>query len=226
MLKIIHPVSGALTILTISTFWLSTALSDLFGSRTIVVAVKTAIPWGFLLLIPALAATGASGFALAKGRRAGLIGAKIKRMPFIAANGLLVLIPSALFLASKATAGEFDASFDAMQALAHGRGDEYCAAQPQHAGWPQNESLAPPPVRMRSARRKSPSDARARNPAEESEFSCLGPEVQKSRLSGRVSGAMHVAGSANGAGFLSASLIGSLCRLGRKRKGPEMTESR
>ena len=38
-------------------------------------------------------------------------------MPFIAANGLLILIPSALFLAAKARAGEFDASFDVVQAL-------------------------------------------------------------------------------------------------------------
>jgi hypothetical protein len=32
-------------------------------------------------------------------------------------NGILVLIPSALFLASKARAGEFDTSFYAVQAL-------------------------------------------------------------------------------------------------------------
>jgi hypothetical protein len=117
MIKIIHPVAGAVAVLTIATFWLSTALTELFASEAMVTTVKTAIPWGFLLLIPALAAAGGSGFALAKGRRAGLIGAKIKRMPFIAANGLLVLIPSALFLASKARAAEFDAAFYAVQAL-------------------------------------------------------------------------------------------------------------
>jgi hypothetical protein len=60
---------------------------------------------------PTLAAAGGSGFALAKGRRAGRVGAKIKRMPLIAANGILVLIPSALFLAFKARAAEFDAAF-------------------------------------------------------------------------------------------------------------------
>jgi hypothetical protein len=38
-------------------------------------------------------------------------------MPIIAANDILVLIPSALFLASKARAAEFDASFYAVQAL-------------------------------------------------------------------------------------------------------------
>jgi hypothetical protein len=117
MTKTIHPLAGALAILTIATFWLSTSLSELFASQATVTAVKIAIPWGFLVLIPAIAAAGGSGIALAKGRRAGPIGAKAKRMPIIAANGILVLIPSALFLASKAKAGEFDAAFNAVQAL-------------------------------------------------------------------------------------------------------------
>ena len=38
-------------------------------------------------------------------------------MPFIAGNGLLILIPAALFLASKARAGEFDTWFYVVQAL-------------------------------------------------------------------------------------------------------------
>ncbi|TIO72627.1 MAG: hypothetical protein E5X74_31995 [Mesorhizobium sp.] len=117
MTKLIHPVAGILALLTIATFWLSTALSELLASEATVVAVKTAIPWGFLLLIPTLAVTGGSGFALAKGVRTGAIGKKLKRMPFIAANGLLVLIPAALFLASKAKAGEFDTAFYTVQAL-------------------------------------------------------------------------------------------------------------
>jgi hypothetical protein len=117
MIKIIHPVAGAVAILTIASFWLSTAATELFASPAIVTVVKTSIPWGFLLLVPALAAAGGTGFALAKGRRAGLVGAKIKRMPVIAANGILILIPSALFLAVKANAGEFDGSFYAVQAL-------------------------------------------------------------------------------------------------------------
>jgi hypothetical protein len=69
------------------------------------------------LLIPALAVAGGSGFALAKGPRGGLVGAKMKRTPLIAANGIQVLIPSALFLASKARAGEFNTTFYAVQAL-------------------------------------------------------------------------------------------------------------
>jgi hypothetical protein len=117
MLKFVHPIAGAIAIVTIATFWLSTALSEVFGSHDTVTFVKTILPWGFLILIPALAAAGGSGIVLSKGRRAGLIGAKAKRMPFIAGNGILVLIPAALFLAAKARAGEFDSIFYAVQGL-------------------------------------------------------------------------------------------------------------
>ena len=92
-------------------------MAELFASETTVTVVKTAIPWGFLVLIPALMAAGGTGFALAGKRRGGIINTKIRRMPLIAANGILILIPSALFLASKASAGEFDTGFYAAQAL-------------------------------------------------------------------------------------------------------------
>lgn len=117
MSRIIHPLAGAFALVTIATFWLATALSELFASEATVVAVKTAIPWGFLLLLPALAAAGGSGIVRAGARRSGLVGAKIRRMPLIAANGLLVLIPAALFLAFKAGAADFDTAFYAVQAL-------------------------------------------------------------------------------------------------------------
>lgn len=117
MKKLVHPVAGAIALLTIASFWFSTLISELSGSMEAVVAVKTAIPWGFLLLIPALAATGGTGVSLAGGRAKGLAATKLRRMPVIAANGLLILVPSALFLAWKASAGEFDAAFYGVQAI-------------------------------------------------------------------------------------------------------------
>ncbi|RWO54464.1 FAD-dependent oxidoreductase [Mesorhizobium sp.] len=117
MTKLIHPVAGTIALLTILTFWFSTVLAELFASDGTIIAVKTAIPWGFLLLVPAIAAAGGSGLALSGGRRAGVVGAKLRRMPVIAANGILVLIPSALFLAAKAHAAEFDSMFYAVQTL-------------------------------------------------------------------------------------------------------------
>ena len=117
MIKFVHPFAGTLAIVTIATFWLSTAVSELFGSQALVITVKTTIPWGFLVLIPALAATGGTGFKLSRGRRSGLVGAKARRMPFIAVNGILVLIPSAFFLSYKAQSGAFDTSFYVVQGL-------------------------------------------------------------------------------------------------------------
>jgi hypothetical protein len=46
-----------------------------------------------------------------------LVGAKLKRMPLIAANSIVILIPSVLFLAYKARVAEFDTSFYAVKAL-------------------------------------------------------------------------------------------------------------
>lgn len=61
MLKRLHPLAGVLALLTILTFWAGTVLSETLGDSATVITVKTAIPWGFLILIPALAATGGSG---------------------------------------------------------------------------------------------------------------------------------------------------------------------
>lgn len=113
----LHPIAGSVALLIIATFWLTTTLSELFGSSTIITTVKTSIPWGFLLLVPALLVTGGSGVFLAQGQRGGPAGRKLKRMPFIAANGLLVLVPAALFLAHKAATGQFDVAFYSVQAL-------------------------------------------------------------------------------------------------------------
>lgn len=113
----LHPIAGGAALLIISLFWISTAVSELSGSGALIRAVKMAVPWGFLLLVPALLVTGASGAALAKGRQGKLISAKQKRMPVIAANGVLVLVPAALFLAARAEAGKIDTVFYAVQAL-------------------------------------------------------------------------------------------------------------
>ena len=117
MTKIAHRMAGGVALALILTFWLSTVFAEVFLDSQWVIAVKTAIPYGFLLLIPALAATGGSGFRLAGGRRTGLIGTKAKRMKIAAANGTLVLVPAALFLAFRAQAGQFDGCFFAVQFL-------------------------------------------------------------------------------------------------------------
>lgn len=115
MTKTIHPIAGGIGFLTIAVFWFSTIGVELFGTQEQIVAVKTTIPWGFFVLVPAMAAVGGSGFSLAGKRRGGILGSKAKRMKIIGGNGVLVLIPAALFLSSKASAGEFDSIFYTVQ---------------------------------------------------------------------------------------------------------------
>jgi hypothetical protein len=117
MLRRLHPVAGAIGLATILTFWIATVAVELVGSTGNVAAVKQAIPYGFLILIPALVLTGASGLRMAGGATDPAILRKRRRMPIIAANGLFVLVPAAFALAVLAGRGEFGALFYAIQAL-------------------------------------------------------------------------------------------------------------
>jgi hypothetical protein len=55
---------------------------------------------------------------MVRGRKlGGVLKQKAQRMPIIAANGILVLIPAALFLAARARSGNFDGWFYAVQMI-------------------------------------------------------------------------------------------------------------
>jgi hypothetical protein len=113
VLRRLHPIAGIIGFLTILAFWTSTVAVELFGSHEAITIVKQAIPWGFIVLIPALALTGASGLSIAKRGTDARVTAKKKRMPFIAGNGLLVLVPSAFYLSS----ATFTTGFYVVQAI-------------------------------------------------------------------------------------------------------------
>ncbi|MEO8652939.1 MAG: hypothetical protein ABI409_02325 [Ramlibacter sp.] len=104
--------------LCIATFFLSTIVVELFGSPQAVAQLKSLIVTpGLWILIPAIATAGGSGMFLPRSRRGRLVDAKKKRIPFIAANGLLVLVPCAVCLDRWAAAGTFDATFYGVQAI-------------------------------------------------------------------------------------------------------------
>ena len=118
MPKQIHFIAGLLATLTIATFFLATLGVELFGTHEAVAGVKSWIVMpGLFMLVPALAATGGSGWFLSKSRQGRLVEAKKQRMPVIAANGLLVMIPCAIVLNHWAAAGIFDTTFYGVQAL-------------------------------------------------------------------------------------------------------------
>lgn len=117
MKPLLHALLGALAMLCIASFWISTAVSELFLAHPAVAFVKKAVVYGLFLLVPSLVLTGLSGMALGKGRIEPLVAKKIFRMRLIAANGLLVLVPAALYLKGKASDGQFDAAFYIVQTI-------------------------------------------------------------------------------------------------------------
>ena len=118
MPKRVHLVAGILAPLCLITFFLSTVLTELFGSHAAVAQLKSLIVSpGLWIMIPAMAAAGGSGMFLGKSRKGRLVESKQKRMPFIAANGLLVLVPCAIVLNRWAAAGSFDTTFYIVQVV-------------------------------------------------------------------------------------------------------------
>lgn len=113
----LHVAAGTVALLTVTCFWISTAAAELTGSAETIAAVKAAILAGMVVLIPAMIIAGASGFSLGKDWRSPVVQQKKRRMRIIAANGLLVLLPSAYVLAGWAGAGRFDAAFVVVQGL-------------------------------------------------------------------------------------------------------------
>ncbi|MHB8254267.1 MAG: hypothetical protein ACYDEV_11335 [Acidiferrobacter sp.] len=117
-MKIIHRVSGLLATVTIATFLTATLSAWLGGSHaTIALVAHRIVAPGLFILIPALAATGGSGFWLSRSRMGRLVSVKIRRMRLIAMNGLLVLVPTAMVLDYLTHAGSFSAPFIIIQVV-------------------------------------------------------------------------------------------------------------
>ena len=118
MPKFVHLIAGLLAPLCVATFFLSTVLTGLFGSHAAVTQLKSLIVTpGLWIMVPLMATEGGSGMFLARSRKGRLVDSKKKRMPFIAANGLLVLVPCAIVLNRWAAAGSFDTAFYVVQTI-------------------------------------------------------------------------------------------------------------
>lgn len=117
MKRRIHIMAGVLGTLVIASFWLSTIVSELFSDAQTIAWVKGMVLKGMFILVPAMIIVGASGMNMGAKRKDAPARAKKKRMPFIAANGLLVLVPAAFFLQAKASARAFDTMFFIVQGI-------------------------------------------------------------------------------------------------------------
>ena len=117
LMKKTHATVGALALLIILTFFLSTIIVEMSGSLAAIATVKRYIAFGLFLLVPAMAAVGFSGSKLSGRSRARLVVVKKKRMKVVAANGLLVLVPCALVLYWLARSGSFGTAFYIIQGI-------------------------------------------------------------------------------------------------------------
>lgn len=114
----IHLVAAITATLCIGTFFISSILVELFGSGESISMVKSLIVFpGLFILIPAIAATGGTGFLIARHRTGRLVEKKKRRMPFIGLNGLFILLPAAIILNHWAGNGLFDTRFYLVQGI-------------------------------------------------------------------------------------------------------------
>jgi hypothetical protein len=113
----LHAASATIALLLISTFFLSSLVSEIIGDKALIITVKTYIFYAIWILLPTMAIAGITGNKLAPNAKSGVIGMKKKRMPFIAANGVLILIPAAIFLKSTAVSGTLDTTFYTVQII-------------------------------------------------------------------------------------------------------------
>ncbi|MBN3561585.1 hypothetical protein [Aliamphritea spongicola] len=112
-----HRAAGVIAFLIILSFFCSTVFVELQGDPAQIAAVKNYIVSGMWVLIPCIITAGITGNLMVPGVKGGVIGSKKKRMPFIAVNGLFVLLPSAVYLNYLASEGQLDTVFYTVQGV-------------------------------------------------------------------------------------------------------------
>ena len=117
MIRTLHKLASLAALGLIGSFFLSTVTVELFGSFEAVAVVKRSILYGIFLLVPLMATAGITGNVLAKGKEGPLIREKKRRMPLIALNGMVVLIPAAYWLDTLASQGVFSRVFYSIQGI-------------------------------------------------------------------------------------------------------------
>ncbi len=97
--------------------FLQHSIRGIAGDPAQIAAVKNYIVSGMWVLIPCIITAGITGNLMVPGVKGGVIGSKKKRMPFIAVNGLFVLLPSAVYLNYLASEGQLDTVFYTVQGV-------------------------------------------------------------------------------------------------------------
>lgn len=117
IMKRVHKTAAIIAFLLIVSFFLSSLIADLFGDYDAIAQVKQTILYSVGLLVIAMMTTGISANILYGGKIKGVLSVKQKRMKIAAANGVVILIPAAIFLARWSADGQFDSLYWAVQVI-------------------------------------------------------------------------------------------------------------
>ena len=115
LLARIHVAAAAGAIAVITTFLVSSGVTELTGGAGDIRTLRHAILLGLPLLIACLVTAGLTGRRLAGGSRSAVVRRKQRRLQAAAAAGLLVLVPCALILNHLATASATGGAFTALE---------------------------------------------------------------------------------------------------------------
>ncbi|BBB90952.1 MAG TPA: hypothetical protein PKA28_18460 [Methylomusa anaerophila] len=116
--KLFHQTTAAIAFLTIVSFLVSTLVSELIGDHNLIAVVKRTIVYGLSILIVCMPLLVVSGRKLAASYPNNpYVGAKAKRMKWIALNAIIFLIPLAVTLNYLAQNNQLNISFYSLQAL-------------------------------------------------------------------------------------------------------------
>jgi hypothetical protein len=116
-IRILHTAASSLGLLLVAAFLTATVAAELSGDPALLARVKAGIVAALWVLVPAMAVAGATGQRLAGRSTAPIVSGKARRMRFVAANAVLVLVPCALVLDRLAGAGQVDGRFMLVQAV-------------------------------------------------------------------------------------------------------------
>jgi hypothetical protein len=94
----VHVAAAVTALAVITTFLVSSGVTELLGGTSDIRTLRHAIVFGLPLLIACLATAGLTGRRLGAGSRSFVLARKQRRLQAAAAVGLLVLVPCALIL--------------------------------------------------------------------------------------------------------------------------------
>ena len=113
----IHAIAGMLAIALVATFITATIIVEVAGDDASILAVKTAILFALIILIPSVMMAGGTGRSLAASRTSPLLKNKKRRAMLVAIVGIVVLLPCAITLRVLAGNGNIGPAFIAVQTI-------------------------------------------------------------------------------------------------------------